>query len=483
MERKFYDRQKEINILKKKFENISKGEFGVVYGRRRTGKSELLRQFYFKLHNQKKLFVTIISSNKKDFMESLSEKIKGTFDEEVKINKWSDFFEYLNQKTKTQKILLIIDEFQRINNFAKDFYFSLQDYWDSKLKYNKFMLVICGSSMSMMHRIALEEHGPLYGRKTFEIHVKPFRYIDFREMFKEFSEEDKIRIFSIFGGTPKYLEDFKYGGQKDYIEAYKKIVLTQNSVLFEEPLNALKFELKNPERYVSILKAISDGKEETPEISNSIGLGNNLLSPYLRTLTSLLDVIEPNDPLFGKARNKRYKIKDNFFRFWYKFVYPYREHIEIGNTQFVTDKISRDFDSYCGKIFEDIIEEFFIYMNGKKLAGKKIEFEEIGKWWEDGEDIDLVLNCRTEIIFIEVKFRDKEIGFEQYNDLVEKSKKTSASGKFSYILVSRKGFKDDLLKNKPNNLILLSLGDLTKIWDDETKNITNLQESLVNYFQ
>ena len=483
MERKFYDRQKELNILKKKFDNLNKGEFGVIYGRRRTGKSELLRQFYSKLNKSEKLFITITSSNKNDFMNSLSKIIKENFKEEVKINKWSDFFDYLIEKNKSKKILLIIDEFQRINNFAKDFYFSLQDYWDSKIKYNKFMLLICGSSMSMMHRIALEEHGPLYGRKTFEIHVKPFRYIDFREMFKDFSEEDKIKIFSIFGGTPKYLEDFKYGNDKDCIEAYKKNVLSPNSVLFEEPLNALKLELKNPERYISIIKAISEGKEETPEISKNIAVSNNLLSPYLRTLTYLLDIIEPNDPLFGKARNKRYKIKDNFFRFWYKFVYPYREHIEIGNSKFVVDKILRDFDSYCGKIFEDIVEEFFIDMNGKKINNKKIDFEEIGKWWEDGEDIDLVLKCRTETIFIEVKFRDKEIGFEQYNDLVAKSKKTSASGRFNYFLISKKGFKEDLLKNKPSNLTLLSLDDLTNIWENETKNMTNPQESLTNYFQ
>jgi len=132
MERKFYDRQKELNILKKKFDNLNKGEFGVIYGRRRTGKSELLRQFYSKLNNSEKLFITITSSNKNDFMNSLSKIIKENFKEEVKINKWSDFFDYLIEKNKSKKILLIIDEFQRINNFAKDFYFSLQDYWDSK---------------------------------------------------------------------------------------------------------------------------------------------------------------------------------------------------------------------------------------------------------------------------------------------------------------------------------------------------------------
>jgi len=120
-------------------------------------------------------------------------------------------------------------------------------------------------------------------------------------------------------------------------------------------------------------------------------------------------------------------------------------------------------------------------MNGKEIKNKKIEFERIGKWWEEKEDIDLVLDCRSEIIFIEVKYRDKEMGFECYNSLVEKSKKTSASGKFSYILVSKKGFKEDLIKNKPNNLILLSLDDLEKIWDNETSNILNTQEQLLSF--
>jgi len=482
MERRFYDRQNEMKELKTKFDSISKGEFGVIYGRRRTGKSELLRQFYGNVTNTDKIFLTITSTNRNDLKAVLGESIKKSTGEEVKIERWDDFFDFILERSESKRVLIILDEFQRLNNFAKDFYFSLQEAWDAKLKYAKVMLLICGSSMSMMHRIALEEHGPLYGRKTFEIQVSPFKYMDFREMFKEFPEEEKIRIFAVFGGTPKYLEDFKYNSDGGLFEAYKRFVLSPTSVLFEEPINALKLELKSPDRYISIVKAISEGKEESPEIAAAIGIKNNSLSPYLGTLSSLLDIIESNDPLFGKSRIRRYKIKDNFFRFWYKFVYPYLDILEIGDTKTVLDKISRDFDTYCGKIFEDIIKEFFIYSNGKKILGKKIEFSKIGKWWEDGEDIDLVLKCKRETIFIEVKFIDKEVGFEHYNSLVDKSKKTSAGGRFSYYLVSRKGFKEDLKKAKPANLTLLSLKDLKGIWDSETAVITDPQESLKTYF-
>src|SRR3989344_267946 len=273
-DRIFYDRKSELNLLKRKFENLNKSEFWVIYGRRRTGKSELLRQFYNKVQSKDKLFITITCASRNEFMQLISDKIKPSFGDIVKIDKWSDFFDYLSNKSESKK-LLIIDEFQRIDNFAKDFYFSLQDYWDSKLKNSKFMILICGSSMSMMHRIAFEEHGPLYGRKTFELHLKPFRYVDFREMFKELPEEEKIKIYSVFGGTPKYLDDFKYSGFSKYLEAYESIVLRQNSALFEEPLNALKFELKNPDRYISIIKSISEGKSESPEIAQNIGIKNN----------------------------------------------------------------------------------------------------------------------------------------------------------------------------------------------------------------
>lgn len=480
-EKKFYDRCAELKFLRDKYENLQKGEFGVIYGRRRMGKSELLRKFLKKVKTRK-IYLNVIDSNKKGLMNTLSAKINETYKETLKINEWKDFFDYLAEKTKSESLVFVIDEFQRIYDFSKDFVFHLQEYWDSLLKNRRIMIIICGSSMSMMHKIALEEKGPLYGRKTFEYNLKQFRYLDFREMFKEYSEEDKIKIFSIFGGTPKYLDDFKYSNL-ELFEAFSKIVLSNNGSLYDEPLNALKFELKNPERYVAILRAISEGKVESKEIADFIGLENTEISPYLKNLSELLDMAESNNPLFGKKRTKRYKIKDNLFRFWYKFVYPNREHIEIGNIKFILDKIKKEFDSYCGRIFEDIIREFFIFMNGRVIKNKKINFEECGKWWEGNEDIDLVLKSKSGVVFIEAKFRDKKMGIDCFEELKRKSLQTSASGRFSYIIISKSGFEQDLIDKKIPDLLLLSLNDLTEILDNETKREVEIQEELIKYFE
>lgn len=125
--KEFYDRYNELDFLKVKYDNLQKAEFGVLYGRRRMGKSELLKKFIRKIKSNK-IYVNVIDTSKRDFMNTLSQKIEETFKETVKINEWSNFFEFIAEKAKDEKVLFIIDEFQRLESFAKDFIFALQDY-------------------------------------------------------------------------------------------------------------------------------------------------------------------------------------------------------------------------------------------------------------------------------------------------------------------------------------------------------------------
>lgn len=480
IEKEFYDRVEELNLLRSKFENLQRGEFGVLFGRRRVGKTELLRKFANKI-KCKKIFLTITFQSKAELKKALSKKIEECFGEIVKISEWDDFFYYISEKSKEQKFLLILDEFQEINKFSKDFINSLQKNWDEHLRKSKIMLIISGSSMSMMHKLALAEKGPLYGRKTFVFHLKQFRYIDFREMFKNYTEEEKIKIFSVYGGTPKYLNDFKTS-KLELIDSIKQIVLSQTNSLYNEPINALKFELTNPERYISILRAISKGKEELKEIADELELGQNQITPYLSNLSELLDIINPSDPVFGKKKMKRYKIKDNFYRFWYRFIYPFQEQIQNRIVEPSINKINKEFECYCGKIFEDIVTEFFLFMREKKIKNTEISFTEYGKWWENEEDIDLVLVSKSSSIFVETKFQNKKVGSKIFEELKTKSLKTSAKGRFKYIIVSKSGFEQELIDRKIQDLLLLTLEDLTEIMNEETKRETETQSELINWF-
>ena len=480
MEKEFYDRFEELDLLRSKFEKLDKGEFGVLYGRRRVGKSELLRKFANKA-KCKKMFLTITAQSKVELKREFSKKIEECFGEIVKISAWSDFFDYIVEKTKNQKFLLILDEFQRVDYFAKDFIYSLQEYWDSNLRKSRIMLILSGSSMSMMHKLALEEKGSLYGRKTFSIYLKQFRYIDFREMFKDLDEEQKVKTFAVFGGTPQYLSFFKES-KSELLESFKNMVLSKGGSLYEEPINALKFELTNPERYISILRAISRGKEELKEIADELELEQSQITSYLRNLIDLLDLVSSADPLFGKKKMKRYKIKDNFFKFWYRFVYPFQEQIQSGIIEPSIKKIYKELDDYCGRMFEEIITEFFLFMRNKKIKGIDIDFNEYGKWWENEEDIDLVLSSKSSCTFIEIKFQNRKVGSKAFEELKDKSLKTSAKGKFKYVLVSKSGFDEELINRGIKDLMLLDLEEITSIMDEENKREKESQAELNEWF-
>jgi AAA+ ATPase superfamily predicted ATPase len=240
--------------------------------------------------------------------------------------------------------------------------------------------------------------------------------------------------------------------------------------------------LKNPERYISILRAISRGKKELKEIADYLELEQYQLTPYLRNLSELLDIISQSNPLYGKKKIKRYEIKDNFFKFWYRFVYPFQEQIQAGIIEPTIKRIYKEIDGFIGRIFEDIVMEFFLFMRGKKIKGMNMDFIEYGKWWEAGKDIDLVLKNRSSTIFVEVKFQNKKMSSRNFEELKKKSFKTSAGGKFKYILISKGGFEQELIDRKIQNLVLLDLNDLTEIMDEETKREKDTQSELSEWF-
>jgi len=412
--------------------------------------------------------------------DQFSNAIEMTFKEIIAIKDWNDLFDYLDKKSGVKKLVIVIDEFQRIATFSKDFIYSLQDNWDRKLKNRKILFIISGSSMRMMHKLVLEEHGTLYGRTTFRLPLKQFSYCDFRLMFESKNEEEKINIFSMFGGTPKYLSDFK-SMDVHLMDAFNKLVLSENGSLYDEPLNALTDELRNPERYLSIIETISQGKLESNEIATALQLKNSELSPYLRNLIDLLDIIESNDPIFGKKRMKRYKLKDNFFKFWFKFVFPYRQYLKNGDHNFILDKIEKEFSSYCGHIFEEIVRDFFLHINKQKIMNKYIDFYECGSWWDDQDEIDLILKNNDETIFVEIKHKEKPIDITCFEELKRKSKKTLASGKFYYILISKSGFEPKLKNLDVNNLLLIDLVQFTEILEERQKQQKETQRGLDYY--
>src|SRR3989344_4476325 len=340
VEKEFYNRKDELGLLKSKYNNLKFGEMIVVYGRRRVGKTELIRQF-LKSIPENKFYFYIDLTSKQGILNSLSVSIQEQLKENLKFSEFDEFLKYIESKSEKDRFLLIIDEFQRFLDVAPEFITKLQNFWYSRLKNNKIMIILVGSSIGMIQKIINSKAGALYGRGT-KIKISPFKYSDFRLMFKELNEEEKVLTYSVFGGTPYYLEKVKKT-EGDIYQKINELVIKKGGELLEEPKNLLEYEnVRVHAKYNSILHATSSGKETLKEIEDFTKINSNVMSPYLSKLDELLDLVGRKNPVLGKEKLGRYYVRDNFFKFWYKFIFPNQTPINLGNTKFVSDIIKQD---------------------------------------------------------------------------------------------------------------------------------------------
>ena len=467
-ERTFYDRKQEINLLKEKYNSLKFGEMVVLYGRRRVGKTELIKQFLKTLPQKKSLYLYVDLINKRGMLDSFSSSIQEQLKENIIFHEFEDFLKYAEEKSTKEKFVLAIDEFQRFLDISPDFITKLQNYWDSRLKNKKLMLILVGSSIGMIQKITNSKAGALYGRGT-KIKISPFRYADFRLMFDTLSEEKKILIYSVFGGTPYYLEKAKMIEGDIYKKIYE-LITKKGANLFEEPKNLLEYEnIRIHAKYNSILQATASGKETLKEISDFTKIPSNVLTPYLKKLDELLDLIGKKNPILGKERLGRYYIKDNFFKFWYKFIFPNQSALNLGNIDFVNDLIKENLNSYVGRIFEDVVKELLVLYNTKEIKGLKLNFENIGSWWDRGNaEIDvLAYNLKEKKYLVgEIKWTNKKLDLDVVKELERKYKLINRQGKYDFIFVSKSGFTENAISRiKELNGIFLDLKDIEELFD------------------
>ncbi|MBS3159810.1 AAA family ATPase [Candidatus Woesearchaeota archaeon] len=463
----FYDRKQELGLLKEEFNNLQTGKMFVIYGRRRVGKTELIRQFIKSISGNKMYFYVDLVE-KQGILDSLSKTVQEQLRETRKFVDFNDFLEFIASKSDNS-FVLVIDEFQRFLEVSSQFITQLQNYWDLKLKNKKILLILVGSSIGMIQKITNSKAGALYGRAT-KIKISPFKYSDFRLMFKELNEEEKIITYAVFGGTPYYLEKVKKI-QGDIYKRIFELLLKKGAELFEEPKNLLEYEnVRTHAKYNSILQATSTGKENLKEIQDLTGIDTNTLPAYIKKLDELLELLGRSDPVLGKERLGRYCLKDNFFNFWYKFIFPNQTALNLGNIKIVEENIKENFNAYIGRVFEKICKELLIAHMNKEFNDYLLDFENIGNWWNrTGEEVDIVAyNYKAKKILVgEVKWTKDLLDINVVDDLMRKAKLINFTGEYKFLFISKKGFTERALSRmKEINAIHLNLEDIEKKFEE-----------------
>jgi len=301
----------------------------------------------------------------------------------------------------------------------------------------------------MMEKTLLFYKAPLYGRRTGQLLIKPFGFREVQKVFPTKNFEEILSIYSIAGGTPLYLNKFH---KRNYLDTVKEEILKKGQPLYEEVEFLLREELREPRNYFVILEAISLGKHKLSEIINETGFDKGTVSRYLSILESLhitRKEIPVTEKIPEKSRKGVYIIDDNFFNFWFRFIFRNRAFLEENRINEVAIKIKTSMPELLAKNYEKVTKEII----RSAILNEEIpmRFEVCGRWWEKNEEIDIVsLNTKTnEILFGEAKWSNKPVGTNIYIDLKRKAQKVEWGKKDRqeyFCLFSKSGFTNNMVK-------------------------------------
>ena len=404
---RFYDREQEMAFLREtRVKAETSARFTVVTGRRRIGKTTLIREAYKDVP-----FVYFFVARKAEsdlcdaYIEEISEKLG--FPTLGSSRHFSEIFRYLMELSQTRSFTLVIDEFQDFFRVNKAIYSEMQDIWDKYEKTSKINLVVCGSIYSLMQKIFKNKKEPLYGRHTAELRLKPFTPSVLKHIMADakpdYTKEDLLALFTFTGGVAKYVGQLVDGGALDK-EAMINYIISPNSTFLNEGKNNLIEEFgKDYGIYFSILSCIARGKNTRNEIEDVIG---KEVGGYLTNLADEYELISKRQPLFEKSANKnvRYELNDIFYSFWFRFIFKYSYIVEIENYAKLQEIVTRDYNTFSGLM----LERYF-----HRVAMESGQFTRIGRWWDrKGEnEIDMIAEdeLSNSVTFYEMKRQAAEI--------------------------------------------------------------------------
>ena len=462
----FIGREQEMAKLNKMYCS-NQFEFAVIYGRRRVGKTTLIREF---CKDKKAIYFIAREANDKMNIENFSRDVFAVTAKEsegnVLFSNWEKAFEYIYNISTKERIILVIDEYPYLASSNRSISSIIQAHIDMNLKETKLFLILCGSSMSFMEYQVLGYKSPLYGRRTAQFKIKPFNYYEASKLLTGYTVEEQAILFAITGGIPEYL--VRINTKLNLEENIKELFLEESGHLYEEPINLLKQELREPSTYNGIIEAIANGASRLNEISTKNGLESNKCSKYITSLIAL-GIIKKEKPINeGTSKKSIYLLDDQMFRFWYRFIPRNMSSIVSGLGDIVYKKnILPDLPNYMGLAFEIICTQYLIEQN-KKLALPFV-FGNIGRWWGNNpkkkrqEEIDIVALDDNNIIFGECKWRNELVGIKVYNELVEKSNLFKGYTNKYYFLFSKSGFTKELVEQAEElSVVLIDLDIIYK---------------------
>ena len=456
---KFIGRKEELSKLDKVI-NSDEMNFTLIYGRRRVGKSELVSQALSK-SEVKKLYYECKQVAQESNVNGLSEIVSETMGlPKLGFTDIESLLNYIFELSTKEKMVLVLDEYPYLRESVKGMDSILQAVVDKYRKDSKLTLIILGSYVEVM-RSLLEHENPLYGRVDLTINLKQMDYYESSFFYPNYSAEDKVRIYSVFGGIPYYnrlIDD-----SKSVKENILSLIASPGARLENEVSMYLNAELSKIVNANEVFEALSRGFSKYSDIlSQSHVSSGPTLVDVLDKLISM-EVVVKTAPINDSANKKKiaYYICDNLSLFYYRYIFKYSSQMQIMDSDIFYKKyIEKDFEEYyVPHMFENVCRQYLIRKN--KAGEIEPVIENIGKYFYDNPEkrtngeFDIVTEDESGYVFYEVKFRKKPVSDEMIAEEIKQVKATGIDC-YKYVFFSRSGFRCE----KRDDVVLIALEEI-----------------------
>lgn len=455
----FVGRKKELNELNFRFNN-SKKEFGVIYGRRRIGKSTLINEF---LKDKPNIFFQAKKDSIYGNLRSFSYEIDKLLDlpKSFVFSSMEEAFDSLIEYAKGKRFVIAIDEYPYIVNQDASFPSILQEAID-RAPENLFFL-ISGSDVGMLKKELEDHNSPLYKRRTFEMNVTKLKYSESLEYLKNVDNETKIKYLSFTSTYPYYLSAMDF--DIPFEDNIKRLIFNEYGTFFTLPDQLLSNSLNTQDVYNAILYAVSKRKRSNKEIAEYIHEDEAKVSKYIKTLLQS-ELLDKRETYNGNKKTVYYEIGDPMLRFWYMFIFNNMEKIRM-NGDFVYNNLREDIKQFICYGFEEVSRLYMDELNSKGLLGNifapfkpyKVEKSILNRSIE----IDGLSNDDEKLIVMECKYRKEKFTLSMLKHLEESASVFPSKYKRVYYLFSKNGFDDEIKKIQSDKYHIVELDDMFNI--------------------
>ena len=459
----FIGRVSEMNELEQRWQR-GQFEFGVVYGTRRIGKTTLLQEF---VKGKNAFYFQARKADEKDNLNAFSREFRKSqgLDEHASYNSFSDAFDSIADRSKKQRMILIIDEIAYLCQKSKALLSLLQFYIDGAFREAKLMIILSGSNVSFMEEILNNRNDPLYQRATFQIHLEKMPFGEARQFVADSTADEQVQYLGLFGPHPYYLGMIDHA--VSFQENVRRLLYSKYGTLLDAPEKIMPTGVSDQNMYNSIIQAVARGKRFSKEIAEAVGVESNYAAKYLSSLLQM-QVLEKRESFIRNKKTNYYVVGDSLLRFWYRFIFDQRDVIQNGFGEVLFNEDQEGIFDFIARSFEDVA---LLWMDEQNRNGKlpvyygpfrnyTVENSKLNRSVElDGLAEGLGKN-KQHLLVVECKYRKKPFNSSMLVHLKESVSLFDTYEVIDYYLISKTGFTDEVMALNDPHIHRLTLNDL-----------------------